>query len=138
MSNDAALRIKAAHLGVDAAEHRRSTRHPDQKSYGWSTLETGFDVVDCLYAAGAIDADAVEAGDTIGENEFAVQTFEFEGAPDIVSVESMTFEDLGNGRTRLRGHSVYPSLEARDAIVHGGWLRCAYEELECLKALQNG
>jgi len=72
VSNDAALRIKAAHLGVDAAEHRRSTRHPDQKSYGWSTLETGFDVVDCLYAAGAIDADAVEAGDTVGENEFAV------------------------------------------------------------------
>jgi PhoH-like ATPase len=72
VSNDAALRIKAAHLGVDAAEHRRSTRDPDQKSYGWSTLETGFDVVDCLYAAGAIDADAVGGGDAIGENEFAV------------------------------------------------------------------
>ena len=29
----------------------------------------------------------------------------------------MTFEDLGGGRTRLRGHSVYPTLEARDGMV---------------------
>lgn len=72
MSNDAALRIKAAHLGVDAAEHSRTTRHPDLKSVGWATLETGFDVVDCLYAASAIDADAVDGGAAIGENEFAV------------------------------------------------------------------
>ncbi|MFE5670985.1 SRPBCC family protein [Agromyces sp. NPDC056523] len=57
---------------------------------------------------------------TVRENEFAVQTFEFEGAPDIVSVESMTFEDLGGGRTRLRGHSVYPTVEARDAMVEHG------------------
>ena len=53
---------------------------------------------------------------TVRENEFAVQTFEFEGVPDVVAIESMTFEDLG-GRTRLRGHSVYPSLEARDGMV---------------------
>ncbi|WP_162942090.1 PhoH family protein [Desertimonas flava] len=72
VSNDAALRIKAAHLGVDAAEHSRTTRHPDRKSVGWATLETGFDVIDCLYAAGAIDADAVDGGSMIGENEFAV------------------------------------------------------------------
>ncbi|HEY9423772.1 MAG TPA: SRPBCC domain-containing protein, partial [Microterricola sp.] len=32
-------------------------------------------------------------------NEFAIQTFEYEGYPDVVSVESMRFEDLGNGRT---------------------------------------
>jgi uncharacterized protein YndB with AHSA1/START domain len=53
----------------------------------------------------------------VRENEFAVQTFEFEGFPDVVSIESLTFEDLGNGRTRLRGHSVYPTLEARDGMV---------------------
>lgn len=72
MSNDAALRIKAAHLGVDAAEHSRTTRHADHKSVGWATLETAFDKIDCLYAAGAIDADAVDGGSAIGENEFAV------------------------------------------------------------------
>ena len=53
----------------------------------------------------------------VRDNEFAIQTFEYEGFPDVVSIESLTFEDLGNGRTRLRGHSVYPSQEARDGMV---------------------
>ena len=39
---------------------------------------------------------------SVRENEFAVQTFEFEGFPDVVAIESMTFEDLGDGRTRLK------------------------------------
>ena len=72
VSNDAALRIKAAHLGVDAAEHRRGTRQPNLKSLGWYTLETGFELIDCLYAAGAIDAEAVQGAADVGENEFAV------------------------------------------------------------------
>jgi uncharacterized protein YndB with AHSA1/START domain len=53
----------------------------------------------------------------VRENDFAIQTFEYEGFPDVVSIESITFEDLGNGRTRLSGHSVYPSLEARDGMI---------------------
>ena len=51
------------------------------------------------------------------ENDFAIQTFEFEGFPDVVSIESLTFEDLGDGRTRLRAHAVYPTLEARDGMI---------------------
>ena len=57
---------------------------------------------------------------TVRENEFAIQTFEFEGLPDVVSIESMTFVDLGDGRTRLEGHAVYPTLEARDGMVSSG------------------
>ena len=57
---------------------------------------------------------------TVRPNEFAIQTFEFEGFPDVVSIESMTFEDLGGGRSRVRGHSVFPSLEARDGMVASG------------------
>jgi len=53
----------------------------------------------------------------VRENEFAIQTFEFEGFPDVVSIESIRFEDLGSGRTRLVGHSVYPTVEARDGMV---------------------
>ena len=53
----------------------------------------------------------------VRDNEFAIQTFEFEGFPDVVSIESLRFEDLGNGRSRLHAHSVYPSLEARDGMV---------------------
>ena len=45
--------------------------------------------------------------------ESITQTFEFAGYPDVVSIETLTFEDLGNGRTRLRAHAVYPSMEAR-------------------------
>jgi len=56
----------------------------------------------------------------VRENEFAIQTFEFEGFPDVVSIESMTFEALDDGRSRVRGHSTYPSMEARDGMVESG------------------
>lgn len=56
----------------------------------------------------------------VRENEFVIQTFEYEGYPDVVSIESMRFVDLGNGRTRLEGHSAYPSIEARDGMTASG------------------
>lgn len=56
----------------------------------------------------------------VRENELAIQTFEFEGFPDVVSIESMTFEALDDGRSRVRGHSTYPSMEARDGMVSSG------------------
>ena len=46
---------------------------------------------------------------TVRENDFAIQTFEFNGYPDVVSIESLTFEDLGGGRSRLRGHACTPA-----------------------------
>jgi len=73
VSNDAALRIKAAHLGVAAAEHRltRSDRH--LPAVGWTTFEAPYNTIDCLYAAGAISIDAITPGDDrLNENEFAV------------------------------------------------------------------
>ena len=57
---------------------------------------------------------------TIRENEFALQTFEFDGAPDQVSLEFMWFEDLGDGRSRLRGRSIGRSVEGRDLMVESG------------------
>ena len=56
----------------------------------------------------------------VRENEFAMQTFKFEGWPDVVSLESLTFTALDGGRTRLTIHSVYPSVEARDGMVQSG------------------
>jgi uncharacterized protein YndB with AHSA1/START domain len=53
----------------------------------------------------------------VRENDFAIQTYEFEGFPDVVAIESITFEDLGGGRSRVRGHSVYPTQEARDGMI---------------------
>ena len=49
-----------------------------------------------------------------------VQTFTYEGFPDGVSLETMWFEDLGDGRTRLHATSLVDSFEARDAILASG------------------
>ena len=49
-----------------------------------------------------------------------VQTFEFEGWPGRVSLEQIVIEDLGNGRSRVRGHSVYQAVADRDAMVESG------------------
>jgi uncharacterized protein YndB with AHSA1/START domain len=71
----------------------------------------------------------------VRENEFAIQTFEFEGFPDVVSIESLRFEDLGDGRTRLSGHAVYPTQEARDGMVESGMetgMSQGYERLESI------
>ncbi len=72
---------------------------------------------------------------TIRENELAIQTFEFEGFPDIVSLDHMYFEDLGDGRTRLRGFTAFPSVEARDGMVDSGMetgMSQGYDRLEGL------
>ncbi|GAA1119550.1 hypothetical protein GCM10009582_15840 [Arthrobacter flavus] len=67
------------------------------------------------------------------ENDFAIQTFEFGGYPDVVNIEFLTFKDLGGGRCKLIAHSVYPTQEARDGIAASGMeegMREAYERLE--------
>jgi uncharacterized protein YndB with AHSA1/START domain len=48
-----------------------------------------------------------------------VQTFEFDGAPGSISLESITFEER-DGRTLARTHSVYQSVADRDAMVASG------------------
>jgi uncharacterized protein YndB with AHSA1/START domain len=53
-------------------------------------------------------------------HERIVQTFTWEGAPDGVSLETMTFEDLPGGRCRIVGTSVVESLEIRDMILSSG------------------
>jgi PhoH-like ATPase len=74
VSNDAALRIKAAHLGVSAAEHRLTRSDHNRPAVGWATVDTTYEAIDCLYAAGAIAAEAVstETPVELRENEFAV------------------------------------------------------------------
>jgi uncharacterized protein YndB with AHSA1/START domain len=51
-----------------------------------------------------------------------VQTFTWEGDPDGVALETLIFEDLGHGRTRLVAQSLCDSFESRDA-----WLRSGME-----------
>ena len=49
-----------------------------------------------------------------------VQTFTFEGDPDGVALETLWFEDLGGGYTRLRTQSLVDSFESRDAWLASG------------------
>lgn len=53
-------------------------------------------------------------------NERIVWTFTWEGEPDGVALETLTFEELEDGRTRLRLLSVVQSFETRDAMLSSG------------------
>ena len=70
-------------------------------------------------------------------NELIVQTFCYEGMPDGVALERVTFEDIGDGRTRLVATSLVDSFEGRDAVLSSGMeegLRQCYENLDALLA----
>ncbi len=58
--------------------------------------------------------------------ERIVQTFEFEGMPGHISVETMVLEDLG-GRTRLTVTSVFDSVQDRDGMLQSGMEKGAGE-----------
>ncbi|GAB2961542.1 SRPBCC family protein [Micromonospora polyrhachis] len=68
-----------------------------------------------------------------------VQTFTYEGDPDGVALETLCFEDLGNGRTRLRTQMLVDSFEGRDAWLRSGMevgMEDGYTKLE--RMLTNG
>ena len=53
-------------------------------------------------------------------HERIVQTFTWEGAPDGVSIETMSFEPLDGGRCRIVAVSVVESFETREQILASG------------------
>ncbi|QFU89167.1 SRPBCC family protein [Amycolatopsis sp. YIM 10] len=73
-------------------------------------------------------------------NERIVWTFTYEGQPDGVSLETLTFEDLGNGRTRLKTLSVMADFEARDGMLSSGMdvgVNEGYDKLDALLAKES-
>jgi uncharacterized protein YndB with AHSA1/START domain len=48
------------------------------------------------------------------------RTFEWDGMPGHVAVETMTLEDLGDGRTRLVSLSLFHTTEDRDGMLQSG------------------
>ncbi len=80
VSNDAALRIKAAHLGIEATEHHPAGRAMNTRPVGWITVQAEHEQIDRLYADGHIpvvevesdDADTAAAVDGLHENGFAI------------------------------------------------------------------
>lgn len=72
ISNDAALRLKAAHLGLDSHEHRLTGRSTAGRPIGWSTVDCRADLIDDLYTESRISvADVPESGSMVN-NSFAV------------------------------------------------------------------
>jgi len=63
-----------------------------------------------------------------------VRTFEFEGVPGKVSLETMTFEAQG-GRTLLRQIAVFQSVEDRDGMVQSGMEAGVNDSMERLDEL---
>jgi uncharacterized protein YndB with AHSA1/START domain len=66
-----------------------------------------------------------------------VRTFEYEGAPGHVSLETVTFEDR-DGRTLLVETSVYQSVEDRDAMIDWGMEEGANDSMERLEVVVTG
>jgi uncharacterized protein YndB with AHSA1/START domain len=66
-----------------------------------------------------------------------IQTFEWEGMPGHVSVETATFEDLGDGRTKVTTVSLFHTTEERDGMIASGMeggMNETYERLDELLA----
>ena len=69
--------------------------------------------------------------------ERVVQTFEWDGMPGHVVVETIELEDLGDGRTRVVNVSLFHTTAERDGMLHSGMesgLNDSYAALDRLLA----
>ena len=69
--------------------------------------------------------------------ERMVQTFEWDGMPGYVVVETVTLEDLGDGRTKVINVSLFHTTEERDGMLSSGMeqgLNQSYAALDRLLA----
>jgi uncharacterized protein YndB with AHSA1/START domain len=66
-----------------------------------------------------------------------VQTFEWDGMPAYVIIETADFKDLGDGRTKVVNVSLFHTTEERDGMLQSGMeegLNQSYEALDRLLA----
>ena len=69
--------------------------------------------------------------------ERLVYTFEWDGMPGFVTVDNVTFEDLGDGRTNVVTNSIFHTAEERDGMLQFGMeqgLNQSYAALDRLLA----
>ena len=69
----------------------------------------------------------------INPKDLIEQTFEWDGMPGHVCVETMTLEELGEGRTRVVTVSLFHTVEERDGMLNSGMeggLNQSYEALD--------
>jgi uncharacterized protein YndB with AHSA1/START domain len=143
-------RVPAVHIWRDfaATPARLMRAHTDPELFaqwiGPDSLTTRIDHWDCR-TLGSYRYVAERDGEEyafrgtfphIGEDRL-VQTFTWEGMPEAIALETMTFEDLGDGRTRLHAFSLCDSFEARDGMLASGMevgVHDGYRKLDALLA----
>jgi uncharacterized protein YndB with AHSA1/START domain len=67
--------------------------------------------------------------------ERLVQTFEWEGMPGHVCVETADFEDVGEGRTKVSSTTLFHMTEERDGMLESGMEKGMNESFERLDEL---
>jgi uncharacterized protein YndB with AHSA1/START domain len=117
---------------------------PEHMSHWWAEQGSTVTVCEMDFRPGGAwrivtrDASGTEYGfrgeyRDIAPPERIVQTFEFEGMPGNISIDSIVLEDLG-GRTRVIGRSIFASVEDRDGMLQGGMEQGAAEWYDRLGA----
>lgn len=69
--------------------------------------------------------------------ERLVHTFEWDGMPGHVCIETATFVDLGDGRTKVVTDSLFHTAQERDGMIQSGMeqgLNASYAALDALLA----
>ncbi|QZY28605.1 SRPBCC family protein [Nocardioides coralli] len=115
----------------DAAPEQLMRAHTDPELFarwiGPDAVTTRIDHWDCRTLGSyryVCEHDGVDHGfrgtfPEVGEDRI-VQTFTYEGMPEAIALETVRFEDLGDGRTRLHAQSLCDSIEGRDAMLSSG------------------
>jgi uncharacterized protein YndB with AHSA1/START domain len=57
---------------------------------------------------------------TVRDFDVIIQTFEYEGMPDEVSMDVLRFEELPGGRCRIIDHSIFGSVESLEGMMAQG------------------
>jgi uncharacterized protein YndB with AHSA1/START domain len=70
----------------------------------------------------------------VREPELIIDTFEFEGMPGRVSLETITFAEV-NGKTTVRSHAVFQTVEDRDSMLDEGMEEGVFEGMDRLAGL---
>ncbi len=114
-------RVFRAHVDPELVQQWLGPRRLTMRMEHWDIRRGG------SYRYLHVDTDGTEYGfwgavHDVRPNELISQTFGFDGAPDDPTFDKATFEDLGDGRTRLHAQSLVDSIEDRDA-----WLRSGME-----------
>jgi len=71
---------------------------------------------------------------TVEQDKLIIQTFEWEGAPGEVCLEKASFEPTETG-VRLSQHSVFPTVESRDASIEYGMANGINDSMDRLAEL---